>query len=463
MNQELLSHLPKMDVLLTQPLLVGSGLPRAALKAAARSELDALRRRIQSGQPAPAPSMEEIARAVLVRAQTLSRPSLRPVINATGVVLHTNLGRAPMSPAAAEAACAAAAHYTNLEYDLDSRCRSSRGAHVEQLVCALTGAEAALVVNNNAAAVLLMLCVLAAGKGVALSRGELVEIGGSFRMPDIMARSGVRLVEVGTTNKTRLSDYEGALAAGTAQVLLKVHPSNFKVVGFTEEVPLAELAALARRHGVPVLCDLGSGAPDGDGPWPPDYPTAAGTAGLADVMCFSGDKLLGGPQAGILAGRKEYIDRLRSDPLARALRIDKLSLAALEVTLRAWTDPERRAALPGPAMLSAGLAQLRPRAEALAGRLAPLCAGWCAVRAVESAGEAGGGALPGVALPGAAVELRPADGDAEALERALRAHCPPILGRLHRGALLLDVRTLLPGDEEEIVRALAGRTPREQL
>ena len=291
------------------------------------------------------------------------------------------------------------------------------------------------MVNNNAAAVFLLLSALAAGRGVAISRGELVEIGGGFRVPDILARSGARLVEVGTTNKTRPADYAAALDAGEAQVLLKVHPSNFRVVGFTQAVSLPELGALARERGVPLFCDLGSAAPGS--------PELAEAVAWADVCCFSGDKLLGGPQAGILLGKAEPLGRLRADPLSRALRPGKLALAALEATLLDWRDGR---AVPVSAMLSAPPEELRRRAGVLAEVLPSTLHG------AETQGEVGGGARPGESLPAWAAALEPA----EALEAHLRAWRVPILGRIHRGKLLLDVRTLLPGDEAEIAAALAA-------
>ena len=272
---------------------------------------------------------------------------------------------------------------------------------------------------------------------MAVSRGELVEIGGGFRVPDILSRSGARLAEVGTTNRTRPADYAAALDAGDAQAILKVHPSNFRVVGFTQSASLPELGELARDRGVPLFCDLGSAAPGS--------PELREAVEWADVVCFSGDKLLGGPQAGILLGKGPLIDRLRADPLSRALRIDKLSLAALEGTLLDWRDGT---AVPVAAMLAAPPAELRRRAEALAEALSPLCP--CAV--VETQGEVGGGALPGEALPAWAAALEPA----EALDAWFRGWRTPILGRIHRGRLLLDVRTLLPGDEDEIAAALAA-------
>ena len=435
MNPELLRRLPKMDLLLARPALAEHPLPYPVKRQAARQVLDDCRRALREGALASVPGPEELEGAVLRLAERLSRPALGRVINATGIVLHTNLGRAPLSRRAAEAVGQAARGYSNLEYDLPNRCRGLRGEAAEELLCSLTGAEGALAVNNNAAAVFLLLSALAAGQGVAISRGELVEIGGGFRVPDILARSGARLVEVGTTNKTRPADYAAALESGAARLLLKVHPSNFRVVGFTQSASLPELGELARSHGVPLLCDLGSAAPGS--------PELKEAVTWADVVCFSGDKLLGGPQAGILLGRAELIGRLRADPLARALRIDKLSLAALEATLLDWRDGT---AVPVSAMLSAEPAELRARAEALREALNPLCP--CDV--VETAGEAGGGANPGEALPAWAVALSPA----EVLDDFFRRRPVPILGRIHRGKLLLDVRTLLPGDGAEIAAAL---------
>jgi len=439
-----LSALPRMDALLASPALADSGLPYALRKAGANSVLDDLRRALRAEERVEIPCLTALAEQARQAAEALARPGLKRVVNATGVVLHTNLGRAPLSRRAAEAVAQAAAGYSNLEYDLSTGKRGSRTARVEELLKELTRAEGAFAVNNNAAAVFLMLSVLTPGMGVAISRGELVEIGGSFRVPDVMARSGARLVEVGATNKTRLSDYEKVLESGQAQALLKVHPSNFKVVGFTQEVGVEEMAPLAARYGVPLLCDLGSGAL-GPGPWPQDYPMVQKWGVAADVVCFSGDKLLGGPQAGILVGKEKVIRRLKTDPLARALRLDKLSLAALEATLLDWRDG---VAVPTLAMLAASQEELRQKAEGLAALLAPICP----CEAVETAGEAGGGTLPGEKLPSWAVALEPA----EALEAFLRGWSTPILGRIHKGKLLLDVRTLLPGEDTMIRDALAA-------
>lgn len=442
MSKNRLSGLPKMDVLLARPELAGCPLPYALVRRAARQVLEHLRQALLADGEAAIPPEEILARQVLALAHDLNRPHLRRVVNAAGVPLHTNLGRAPLSPRAAEAVRQVSAGYCNVEYDLDRGARGSRTGRIEELLKELTGAEGAFVVNNNAAAVLLMLSVLTPSLGVAISRGELVEIGGSFRVPDIMARSGATLVEVGTTNKTRLSDYAAALDSGAAQALLKVHPSNFKVVGFTQAAELPQLGELARERSVPLLCDLGSGALSA-GLFPGE-PTVEEAVRWADVVCFSGDKLLGGPQAGILLGKADLIARIRSDPLARALRLDKLSLAALEGTLMDWRDGMLP---PAAAMLGADEAMLRKQAEELAALLTPLCP--CEV--TESPGEAGGGSMPGVSLPGWAVALTPA----EELEQFLRGWETPVIGRIHRGKLLLDVRTLLPGDEDIIAAALS--------
>ena len=447
MEERLLSGLPRMDRLLACPPLSCDALPYALRKEGARLALAELREILRHAPAASIPPLEEIARRGLALAEERSRPRLGRVVNATGVVLHTNLGRAPLSPRAVEAVVRTAEGYSNLEYHLEQGSRGSRTAHVEELLCTLTGAEGAFAVNNNAAAVLLMLTALTPGLGVAISRGELVEIGGSFRVPDIMAQSGARLVEVGTTNKTRVEDYERVLSSGQAQALLKVHPSNFKIMGFTQSVAPQELAPLARRYGVPLLGDLGSGAL-GPGPWPPDYPTISQWLPQVQVLSFSGDKLLGGPQCGILLGTSEHLALLKAHPLARALRLDKLSLAALEATLLDWRDGLLP---PAPAMLAAKQEELQQKAEQLAAALSSFCP--CA--AVSCAGQVGGGALPGEALPSWGVELCPPAGP-EGLEQALRQWRPPIITRIHNHRLLVDVRTLLPGEEAIIQAALAA-------
>ncbi|MHB8470962.1 MAG: L-seryl-tRNA(Sec) selenium transferase [Gaiellaceae bacterium] len=366
-------------------------------------------------------------------------PSLRRVLNATGVVLHTNLGRAPLAAEAIAQVVAAARGYSNLELDLRDGARGSRQDHVAALLRRLTGAEAALVVNNNAAALLLALAALAEGREVVVSRGELIEIGDGFRIPDVLARSGARLVEVGTTNRTRAADYERAIGPATA-LLLRVHQSNFRVVGFTEQPRPSELAALAHRHGLPLLDDLGSGVLDpcnslllGREPSVRDS-LAAG----ADLVCFSGDKLLGGPQAGIVVGRAELIERLRRQPLQRAVRIDKLSLAALEGTLHAYLDaPER---IPVLRMLRQDVETVRARAERLAG----LAGG----TVEETVGRVGGGALPLAELPSFACAVD------ESLAAPLRTGEPPVVGIVRDGRLLLDCRTLADDEVDEVAAAV---------
>jgi L-seryl-tRNA(Ser) seleniumtransferase len=362
-------------------------------------------------------------------------PRLRRVLNATGVIVHTNLGRAPLAAVALEQVVEAARGYSNLEYDLGEGARGSRQTHVTDLVRRLTGAEAALVVNNNAAAVMLALAALAEGREVLVSRGELIEIGDGFRIPDVLARSGARLHEVGTTNRTRARDYEQAIGPDTA-VLLRVHQSNFRVVGFTEQASVAELAQVARRHELAFVDDLGSGAlvEIGDEPTP-----RASLAAGADLVCFSGDKLLSGPQAGIVAGRADLVERLRRHPLQRALRADKLTLAALEGTLRlALEQPEE---VPVLRMLREPADAVRERAE----RLAQLVAG----DVEETIARAGGGALPLAELPSYACAVE------EGLADELRAAEPPVVGIVRDGRLLLDCRTLTDADVDEVARVIA--------
>ncbi len=363
-------------------------------------------------------------------------PSLRRVINATGVIAHTNLGRAPLARAALHRVQEAARGYSNLEYDLAGGARGSRQAHVAGLLGRLTGAEAALVVNNNAAAVMLALAALAEGREVLVSRGELIEIGDGFRIPDVLARSGARLREVGTTNRTRAADYEAAIGPDTA-VALRVHQSNFRVVGFTEQPPLEELARVAHAHGLPLVDDLGSGALVDLG----DEPTArASLAAGADLVCFSGDKLLGGPQAGIVVGRGDLVEQLRRHPLQRALRADKLTLAALEGTLSLVLDAPDE--IPVLRMLREPPDIVRARAQ----RLAELVGG----EVEETVARAGGGALPLTELPSFACAVE------EELAAPLRAGDPPVVGILRDGRLLLDCRALTDDEAEEVVAAVAA-------
>ncbi|MDA0329831.1 MAG: L-seryl-tRNA(Sec) selenium transferase [Gemmatimonadetes bacterium] len=380
-------------------------------------------------------------------------PSLRTVINATGVVLHTNLGRAPLADAAVEAMRRAAAEYTNLEYDLASGVRGSRYSHCVSLLCELTGAPDALVVNNAAGALVLALNTLALGEGVAVSRGELVEIGGGFRIPEVLERSGARMVEVGSTNRTRPADYAEAVAESGVTVLLKVHRSNFSITGFTEEATLADLAALAAGSEVIVMHDLGSGLmvdPKSIG-LPREPRATESLAAGADVVVVSGDKLLGGPQAGILVGRGDLMERMRKNPLCRALRVDKVTLAGLEATLRLYRDEDRaRSQIPTLRMLSTDAKVLRDRADALQLRLEGV---HVACEVVETRGAVGGGTFPSVELPSWAVAFRPEAGP-DVLAQALRAGDPPVVGRIVDDALLLDVRTVLPGQDGDLVQRI---------
>ena len=409
--------------------------PHALLVAALREQLEGER---EAGLTEDG---ERLAR-VEDRLRGWTRPSLRRVINATGVVLHTNLGRAPLSAAAQQAVAQAAAGYGNLEYDLESGRRGERAAHVAPLLTRLTGAEAALVVNNNAGAVLLMLTALARGREVIVSRGEQVEIGGAFRMPDVMRVSGARMVEVGTTNRTRLADYADAVGGRTV-ALLRVHTSNFRVTGFTEKPSLPELAELARERGVLLLDDLGSGALESF----PDEPAVHGSVAHADLVAFSGDKLLGGPQAGVLLGRQELIRKLARHPLARALRIDKLSLAALEATLRQHLLG-RGNEVPVPRMLLAAPDELRRRAAWWTVKLGDR---GIAGRLLEAESAAGGGSLPEVGLRTWLVAL---EGPASRLVRALREGDPPVIARIAEDHCCLDPRTVLPGEDEPLFEAV---------
>ncbi|MEX2466808.1 MAG: L-seryl-tRNA(Sec) selenium transferase [Gemmatimonadota bacterium] len=378
-------------------------------------------------------------------------PSLQSVVNGTGVVLHTNLGRAPLAMDAVEAMSRAARDYSNLEYDLGEGRRGSRYVHCVSLLTELTGAEDAVVVNNAAAGLMLILNTLARGEGVVVSRGELVEIGGGFRIPEILERSGAHLVEVGSTNRTRIADYTAALDGGGAAAVLKVHRSNFRVTGFTEEATLAELAAAAHAAEVPLVYDLGSGLMIDPGllgvPTEP-RPEEALAAG-ADLVVFSGDKLLGGPQAGIIVGRKDRVAELRANPMCRALRVDKTTLAGLEATLRIYRDPERAVhEIPTLRMLAASAGQLKERADDLASRLE--AAGLpCAVQ--ETHGAVGGGTYPGVTLPSWAVVPSYSCPAQQAADR-LRAGTPPVVGRIVDDRLLLDVRTILPSAEDALLR-----------
>jgi len=377
-------------------------------------------------------------------------PSLQPVINATGVIVHTNLGRAPLAAAAVERVAAVARGYSTLEYDIHAGTRGRRDVHAEALLCRITGAEAAVIVNNNAAAALLILAALAAGREAIVSRGELVEIGGGFRVPEVMAQSRAILREVGTTNKTRVADYAAAISDRTA-LILRVHPSNFRMEGFTERPSLGELVALGRRFTIPVVEDLGSGqlAADASHPLAQAEPTvdASVRTGL-DACCFSGDKLLGGPQAGIIVGKAAAIDQIRRHPLMRALRADKMTYAALEATLAEYARGRAAETIPVQRMLTLSPDVIRKRAEALAARITAL-PGWRA-EVVQGMSAVGGGSAPGVELPTWLVGIERTGSTADALEAALRRTSPPIVARIQDDRVVLDLRTVTPEQDEVI-------------
>jgi len=436
-----------------------AGHGHALVVEALREAADALRAAVADGTAAPA-TAEEAAGAIEAtigaRLAARFRPSLDRAINATGVIVHTNLGRAPLAAAAARRVAELAAGYTNLEYDLEAGRRGARDVHAERLICRLTGAEAAVVANNNAAATLLVLAALAAGREVIISRGELVEIGGGFRVPDVMAQSGAHLREVGTTNRTRAADYAAAISDRTA-LILRVHPSNFRIEGFTERPALEEIVALGRRFGVMVAEDLGSGwlgGPAGQpgGPLAQEPTVGATIAAGVDVASFSGDKLLGGPQAGIVVGRRDAVARIRKHPLMRAMRVDKMTYAALEATLQEYLAGRAAETIPVARMIALTPAEIEPRALALAGRLAA-----AGLRAEVIAGFStiGGGSAPGSALPTRLVAIGLAGESADALEAKLRRLDPPVIARIEDDRLVLDLRTVAPEEDEALGVALA--------
>ena len=446
-------NLPSVDSVLARPNVAAAAAAysREWVVELAREELDAARQRIRQGGEAD--GAEEIAALVCRRAEEAGRAEPRRVINATGVVIHTNLGRAPLSRAAMQAAEEAAAGYSNLEFDLESGRRGSRQARLESLLRQITGAEAALAVNNNASAVLLGLLALAAGHEVIVSRAEAVEIGGGFRVPDVLRQSGATLVDVGTTNRTYLRDYEEATTAETA-AYLKVHASNFRVEGFTAEVDAKELADLGDRLGVAVLHDVGSGSllpTEKYGLAHEPMPQESVRAGMGLVF-FSGDKLLGGPQAGIVAGRRELVSRLARHPLARAVRIDKLSLASLTATLVHYLRGEAEREIPVWRMISATPESLRERANVWRSKLSG------PYLVVESRSAVGGGSLPGETLPtwALALEASALPGGAEGVMRHLREGRPPVVARVEDEKVLFDPRTVGPGEDAELLAALRG-------
>ena len=454
MNQKLLRQIPKVDELMKQPALqqLCETVPAQKVTEAVRQILDDLRGGILNGTVEELPSLEAICGMIVGDANKKAEYSLKKVINATGIILHTNLGRACISQRAAAAACEVAQSYSTLEYNLQAGRRGTRYSHVEELLCKLTGAESALVVNNNAAAVLLILSDMAQGGQVITSRGELVEIGGSFRVPDIMEACGAELKEVGTTNKTHLWDYDRAITEKT-RALMKVHTSNYRIVGFSETPTLVELVELGHSRGLPVIEDLGSGClVDLQQFGILGEPTVQDSvrAGV-DVVSFSGDKLLGGPQAGIIVGRKAIVDKLKKHPLTRAMRVDKMTLAALEATLRSY-DAGLMDEIPTLAMLSATPAYLQGKADHLCQMM--LKAG-IAAEVVPTEGQVGGGSVPTQMLKSFAVAVQPALVSLDQLEINLRLGSPAIIGRINHDRFLLDVRTLREDDFDAIVKAVA--------
>ena len=465
-----LSQLPSVDRLLSAAKLASliDAHGRAVVTGMVRDVLAGVRAAVKDGAPLPdeASLLEKVGAGVTAK----MRPKLRPVFNLTGTVLHTNLGRAPLPEEAVQALIAAARNPCALEYDIESGGRGDRDSVVDELLCELTGAEAATVVNNNAAAVFLLLNTLAQKKQVIVSRGELIEIGGAFRVPDIMSRAGAKLVEVGTTNRTHLKDFAEALLAGGPRtaMLMKVHASNYAIHGFTHVVPEAELAQLAHQHQLPFVIDLGSGTlVDLAAYGLPHEPTPAeAIAAGADLVTFSGDKLLGGPQAGLLVGRKDLIAKIKKNPLKRALRVGKLTLAALEAVLALYRDPDRlHLRVTAVRQLTRPEAEIRAAAERLLPALQTVLSGLpVTAEIVALKSQIGSGSLPVDRLPSAGFAIRPQGkrhGVLNRIEAALRGLPKPVIGRIEDGALLLDLRCLQPRDEAEFAALLAALSIRQ--
>jgi L-seryl-tRNA(Ser) seleniumtransferase len=459
-QQELLRRIPAVDRLLLRPKLAGwvRRTSRSFVVAEIQDLLRQVRSEIRSGEAPTAPPFDLscLESRLEERLRQRLQPALSTVINATGVILHTNLGRAPLSLEAQKSLSAVSARYTNLEYDVASGARSHRDQIVEPLLKELLGCDAATAVNNNAAAVFLVLDTLAAGKEVVVSRGELVEIGGSFRIPDIMARSRARLHEVGTTNKTRIGDYEAAIGPETA-LILRVHPSNFRICGFTERPLLTELVDLGRRYRMPLVEDIGSGClldlrPFGIA----DEPRAQDSiAAGADLVCFSADKLLGGPQAGIIAGKRSYIDQIRANPLMRTYRLEKLIYGALEATLACYRTGAAQQEIPVLRMLAMTREELRRRSRRFLRRLQPLLPEDAQASLLEGSSVVGGGSCPECSLDTVLLAFASTRHTAGGLEQNLRLQRPPIIVRVEEGRVLLDLRTVFPAQEKELLNGLA--------
>jgi L-seryl-tRNA(Ser) seleniumtransferase len=459
MPNELLRAIPSVNDLLELPEVreLAARTSREYARDRLREALERMRFEIASGRLAvPAENLPREAVARVLETERVRTASLRRVVNASGVVLHTNLGRAPLSERALRAVTEIAGGYSNLEYDVAAGGRGRRDAHGEALLREILGCEAAVVANNNAAAVMLVLNTLAAGGEVIVSRGELVEIGGGFRVPEVLERSGCTLVAVGTTNRTRADDYERAVSERT-RLLLRVHPSNYRIVGFTERPTASELSDLARRHGIPLVDDLGSGClVDTKAIGLGDEPRCQDAlAEGVDVITFSGDKLLGGPQAGIAAGRGDLVEKIRRNPLMRALRVDKMVYAALEATLRAYAEGRAFEEIPSLRMLSTPPGEVRRRAEALAERAAVEVPDLI-VSVEYGRSVPGAGSGPGIDLPTAVIAIEHPSFSADELEARLRAGDPPVIGRVEHDRVMLDLRTVPPEDEEVLLRALGA-------
>lgn len=458
-----LRSLPKVDKLLAVPQIqeLQAVHPRQVLLLAVRNVLDSLRTRVHRGGSPDIPGDDEITGLVISELDRLTSSSLCPVVNGTGVVIHTNLGRSLLARSACEQIAAVAARYSNLEIDLGTGERGERYSHVEGLLCELTGAEAALVVNNNAAAVLLALSGMASGREVIVSRGELVEIGGAFRVPDVMTQSGALLREVGTTNRTHLKDYRSAVTPETS-LLLKVHTSNFAQIGFTADLSVEKLVKLGREAGVPVMADIGSGCLIDLSPFGitgemtiVDYVKTG-----ADIITCSGDKMLGGPQAGIILGKKEILAKLRNHPLLRAVRIDKLTLAGLEATLRLYRDQRQALAeIPTLRMLAVQPVALKAKGRGWLRRLQPRIPSSVKLSLVEGSSQVGGGALPLLHLPTVLISVEAEGVTPSQIDKFFRGSRIPVMGRIHRDRYLLDLRTLQEEDLPAVADALRLLSP----
>lgn len=460
MRKNLLRAIPKVDELMLHPqiVLLQEAAPRRLVLEVVREALSDLRSLLVTAEESALPenlNMESLVTTIAREVESRNDYHLKRVINATGVVIHTNLGRSLLAPSIARHLTEVSCCYSTLEYDLDTGKRGTRYAHVESLLCELTGAEAALVVNNNAAAVMLVLSTLCSGKEVIVSRGQLVEIGGAFRVPDVMRASGASLIEVGTTNKTHLRDYASAITAQTSAIL-KVHTSNYRILGFTSEVPMEALAELCRAHDIPLIEDLGSGSLIDFSPFGlMKEPTVVESMNAgADVVTFSGDKMLGGPQAGIILGRKVWIDAMKKNQLTRALRVDKMTLCALEATLKLYREPETAfREIPTLRMLTARQEDLLPQATALLESIEALNAS-CEAALIETYSEVGGGSLPLEKLPTWAVAVKPTGQSTQRLMDALRQRPLPVIARVAEDRLIFDVRTLQDGEADIVVKAL---------